>query len=141
MQLIPWNGGAAVQDPKFNIIPDDAQSPLNEDFYTNLKAQAWWSLRRRFELTWRALNELGFHGWVADDLISLPSGLPLLRKLQKELSQPTASQGARMKLLVDKKPDGTKSPNLADSVVMVFWPIKAIPSAQFGVYGQSYGRR
>jgi phage terminase large subunit len=25
--------------------------PLNKDFYTNLKAQAWWELRRRFELT------------------------------------------------------------------------------------------
>jgi phage terminase large subunit len=140
LQLVPWNGGAAVQDPKFHVIPDDAESPLNEDFYTNLKAQAWWNLRRRFELTWRALNELGFHGWRADDLISLPSTLTLLRKLQKELSQPTASQGARLKLLVDKKPEGTRSPNLADSVVMVFWPIKPIPTAQFGVYGRSYGR-
>jgi hypothetical protein len=25
--------------------------PLNKDFYTNLKAQAWWELRRRFEKT------------------------------------------------------------------------------------------
>ena len=26
-------------------------TPLNKDFYTNLKAQGWWQLRRRFEKT------------------------------------------------------------------------------------------
>ena len=53
-----------------------------------------------------------------DDRETLPSALPLLRTLQKELSQPTASKGTRMRLVIDKQPEGTRSPNLADAVVM-----------------------
>ena len=34
-------------------------------------------------------------GFPQEELISLPSDLPLLRTLQKELSQPTASKGTR----------------------------------------------
>jgi hypothetical protein len=48
-----------------------------------------------------------------DELISLHSKLPSLKTLQKELSQPTSSKNSRMKQLVDKTPEGTKSPNLA----------------------------
>jgi phage terminase large subunit len=58
-----------------------------------------------------------------DELISLPSVLPLLRTLQKELSQPTMSKGTRMRLVIDKQPEGTRSPNLADAVVMCYWPV------------------
>lgn len=61
-----------------------------------------------------------------DELISLPSDLPLLRTLQKELSQPTMSKGTRMKLVIDKQPEGTKSPNLADAVVMAYWPVDSM---------------
>jgi phage terminase large subunit len=43
--------------------------------------------------------------------------------LQKELSQPTASKGTRMRLVIDKQPEGTRSPNLADAVVMAYWPV------------------
>jgi hypothetical protein len=50
--------------------------------------------------------------WEQEELISLPSDLPLLRTLQKELSQPTASEGTRMRLVIDKQPEGTRSPNL-----------------------------
>ena len=123
IRLVPWNAAAEVLDPDGRVIKGDGDSPTNKDFYANLKAQAWWSLRRRFERTWRAVNEPGFT-WEADDLICLPSTLPLIRKIEKELSQPTASKNARMKMLVDKTPDGTRSPNLADAIVMAFWPIK-----------------
>jgi phage terminase large subunit len=30
---------------------------------------------------------------------------------------------ARMKLVIDKQPEGTRSPNLADAVVMAYWPV------------------
>lgn len=123
VELVPWSAGAEVLNSQGRVIEGDSASPLNGDFYANLKAQAWWELRRRFERTWRAVNEPGFT-WTADDLISLPSNLPLLRKLEKELSQATAGKTPRMKLVVDKTPEGTRSPNLADAVVMAFWPIK-----------------
>jgi phage terminase large subunit len=58
-----------------------------------------------------------------DDLISLPSDLPLLRTLQKELSQPTMGKNSRMQLIIDKQPEGKRSPNLADAVVMAYWPV------------------
>jgi phage terminase large subunit len=137
--LVPWNAGAEVQDPAFHVVPDDKQSPINEDFFTNLKAQAWWQLRLRFERTHRAVHEKGFT-WRQDDLISLSSkDIPqaVLVKLKRELSQPTIGYGSRLKLMVNKTPEKTRSPNLADAVVMCFWPIKKfsmVPS--FGTYGQ-----
>jgi hypothetical protein len=123
LTFFAWSAGAGVQDPDGHIEPRDKQTPLNKDFYANLKAQAWWQLRRRFERTWRAVTQ----GVVypPEDLISLPSALPKLAQLQKELGQATASRTAgALKLVVDKSPPGTKSPNLADAVVMAFWPIR-----------------
>ena len=123
LRLVPWSAGGEVVRPDAPVIDGDRDAPLNKDLYTNLKAQAWWELRRRFERTWRAVNEPDFT-WSADDLISIPSALPLLRKLEKELSQATYSQGSRMRMVIDKAPPGTRSPNLADAVVMAFWPVK-----------------
>lgn len=129
VRLYPWNAAASVLKPEGRVIENDRNSPLNEDFYANLKAQAWWQLRRRFEKTYRALQKLDGDPdqqdftWEPHELISLPSTLPNLRKIEKELSQATASTGARMKLVVDKAPDGTRSPNLADAIVMSFWPV------------------
>ncbi|AWB21228.1 TerL protein [Methylobacterium currus] len=123
--LTPWSAGAAVLWPDQHVEPNDRQTPLNKDFYANLKAQAWWQLRRRFERTWRAINDPGFT-WAPEDLISLPSTLPLLRQLEKELSQPTTRRDGRMRLVIDKAPPGTRSPNLADSVVMVYWPVETL---------------
>lgn len=121
VQLLPWNAGAAVLEPDERVIPGDLNTPLNKDFYMNLKAQAWWQLRRRFENTWRARNEKGFT-FKPEDLISLPRTLPLLRKIEKELSQPTMGRSSNMRLLIDKQPEGTRSPNLADAIVMAYWP-------------------
>jgi len=123
VHLVPWNAGAAVQYPKGRVIEGDKDSPLNEDFYANLKAQVWWELRNRFYRTWRARIEGAKYD--LETLISIDSTLPKLRQLEKELSQATASRGARSKLVVDKTPEGTKSPNLADAVVMAYWPIES----------------
>lgn len=127
--LVPWNGGDEILHKGKRVIPGDKQSPLNEDFYANLKAQGWWQLGRRFERTWRAIRKLEgdpnqqSFTWDADDLISIDPQLPLLRQLIDELSQPVMTKSARLKLLVDKKPDGTRSPNLADAAMMCYWPI------------------
>lgn len=126
VSLVPWNAGAAAlwpDDPIEPTTPGQPMAPLNKDFYGNLKAQGWWRLRRRFERTWRARHEPGFT-WKPEDLISLPSDLPLLRQVEKELSQPTSRKDGRMRLIVDKTPEGTRSPNLADAIMMAFWPIE-----------------
>ena len=121
--LTSWNAGAQVLQPDDRVVENDDESPLNKDFYANLKAQAWWQLRLRFERTHRAVQANDPRMYSKDELISLAPDLPLLRTLQKELSQPTMSRNTRMKLVIDKQPEGTKSPNLADAVVMAYWPV------------------
>jgi phage terminase large subunit len=139
LRLAAWSAGAAPLDPERRLIPNDPQTPKNEDFFGNLKAQAWWQLRRRFELTHKAVTQArrnlasahqpsGVYDdfvWDEEDLVSLPSNLPLLWKLVRELSQATMSKTTgKLKLIIDKAPDGTKSPNLADACVMCFWPMR-----------------
>lgn len=122
IRMTPWSAGAGPIGPDDHVEPGDEQTPLNRDFYANLKAQGWWQLRRRFEKTWRALNE----GVVfpAEELISLPSDLPMLRQIEKELCQPTATRSTgSLKLVVNKTPAGTRSPNVADAIVMAYWPV------------------
>jgi phage terminase large subunit len=123
IRFVPWNAGDKVLKPKRHVIEGDRESPTNEEFYTNLKAQGWWELRGRFYRTWRAINEGA--NYDPDSLISIDSRIGNLRKLEKELCQVTASKGARLKLVIDKTPEGTKSPNLADAVMMDYWPIRS----------------
>lgn len=126
LRLVPWNAGAAPLWPDKRVNPGDKKSPLNEDFFHNLKAQAWWHAARRFQNTWRIFNdpEYAKGGWTAEDLISLDSKSigGVLPKLVKELSQPTMTKSTKLKLLVDKMPEGAKSPNLGDSFVMAYFP-------------------
>lgn len=125
LRVEPWNAGAGVLFPEKRIIRGDKASPLNKDHYLNLKAQAWWELRARFWRTYRALTE----GIEVDteDLISIDSSgfsKEDLAQLIKELSQATSSLSpGRLKLMVDKTPEGTRSPNMADAVVMAYWPV------------------
>lgn len=124
-----WSASAKVLEPDARLLKDkfgfdDEDSPINSEFFSNLKVQGWWSLARRFEKTYKALKE----GVVypPEDLISISSDLPagLLAKLKKELCQVTAGKStATGKMLINKSPPGTKSPNLADSVMMNYWPL------------------
>jgi hypothetical protein len=88
----------------------------------NLKAQSWWSLRTRFQKTYRAVVEK--KEFKPDELISIPKDLPNRAKLVAELSQPTYSLSTAGKVLVDKAPEGSRSPNLADAVMIRFSPIR-----------------
>jgi phage terminase large subunit len=119
----PWDAGSSPECPDDNVIPDDPESPINKDFYMNLKAQGWWELRRRFERTYRVIAEGA--KYPADQLISISSEIPCLRKIEKELLQPTSALSTTMRLLVEKTPDGARSPNLADAIMMCYWPVDA----------------
>lgn len=121
--FVPWNAGAAVVRPYERLIQGDHQSPMNKDFFGNFKAQAWWSFRTRVYKTWRAVtfNDI----YPADDLISFDSENPLLHQLLKELAQPTQGKGSGLRMIVDKKPNGAFSPNVADSAIMAYFPAPA----------------
>lgn len=132
--FIPWNAGAAVLRPYDRIISDDDESLTNKEFFGNLKAQGWWSLRTRFYKTHKALTEGTVYD--PDELISIDSNIPLLEQVKKELGQPTYGQGAQLKMIIEKKPSGTKSPNNADAIMMNYFPLSDNDSATLvGNYG------
>lgn len=110
----PFRGSGAVHDPEGEMIKERK----NKDFFANRKAQAWWNLRMRFRNTYRAVVE----GIAVnpDEIISIRADLPNLGKLISELSQPTYTINTVGKVLVDKAPEGTKSPNFADAVMIAF---------------------
>jgi phage terminase large subunit len=124
LRVLPWNGGAEVLEPTDHIIPGDDQSPTNEDQYANLKAQAWFRLRARFYKTFRAV----VHGekYPFEELISIDSTIARRHELQMELSQAVHKYNPKGKTLVDKKPDGALSPNLADAVAIAYSPTREI---------------
>lgn len=114
VEMTAFRGSAAVVDPE----KQDVKSRKNEDYFANLKAQMWWRLRIRFQKTYRAVIE--GHDYDPDEIISLHPNISNLQKLITELSQPTWSLNGAGKVLIDKKPDGVKSPNLADAVMINF---------------------
>jgi len=118
----PWDGGDAVVNPEARVVKGDPNSPMNKDFYANFKAQGWWELARRFERVYRARKE-GIK-FPPGELISLSSKMPKLRQLQRELSQPVMVKTGDLRLKVDKKPEGARSPNLGDSVMMNYFPAR-----------------
>lgn len=120
-----FHGGGSVVDKDQEFVKgyfdDQGQyhpGRTNGEFFENYKAQCWWALRERFRLTYVAVTEGG--EFNVDDLISIAPNIPLRDKLCAELSQPVYRKTNRGKVLVDKAPDGTKSPNLADMVMMLF---------------------
>lgn len=121
--FFPWDGGDKVQNPSQRFIPGDVSTPKNEDIFGNLKAQGWWELRMRFEKTYRMVNEKDRNTrFPPEQLISLSSEMPRLRQLIRELSQPVRKMTASLQIIVDKKPEGAMSPNLADACMMAFFP-------------------
>jgi phage terminase large subunit len=122
LKILAWNAAASPLNPDEHINPANMDTPLNKDFYKNLKAQGWWMLRRRFEKTFNFVTkniESPF-----DELISIPSDLPNVHDIIDQLSQPTYKHDGSKKLIINKSPDGTKSPNEADAVMMCYWPVK-----------------
>lgn len=125
----PFRGSGPVFQPEKQIPTAlaggrDKKERLNKDFFQNAKAQAWWSLRVRFQRTFRAVKAGALGDYEPDDLISLDGGMTELGKLCLELSQPTFSLNTAGKVVVDKAPEGTRSPNHADAVMIAYAPRK-----------------
>ncbi len=123
IMVTPFRGSGSVFDPDKEAVRGDGGQPgrLNKDFFANAKAQSWWALRTRFQKTYRAVVEK--MPYNPDDIISISSRMTKKDKLIIELSQPTYSINGVGKIIVDKQPEGTKSPNLGDSVMMVYAPM------------------
>lgn len=83
-------------------------------------------MRTRFEKTYKAVTKGA--QYKAEELISLPSKLENLHIIEQELSQPTLKKNGAGKILVDKKPEGAASPNIADAIVMCYHPVREVSS-------------
>ena len=57
-------------------------------------------------------------------MISIPSTLPYKSQLENELSKPTYKHDPAGKIIINKTPEGTKSPNLFDATVMSTFEIQ-----------------
>lgn len=112
LRVEAFRGSGAVLQPD----AQDVKDRKNSDFFQNLKAQSWWTLRRRFEQTHRAVTGLPYD---ASLLLSISGAIPNLSALIGELSQPTYSLALSGKIVIDKAPDGTRSPNKADAVMIL----------------------
>lgn len=121
IKVEPFRGSDGVVDPK----KEDTKGRKNEDYFKNAKAQSAWHLRTLFKNTHRAITEFrekGTKDFDPDELISLSTKLdPAIKsKLELELSQPTYGLDTAGKIIVNKTPDGTRSPNLYDGVMIRF---------------------
>lgn len=128
--VTPFRGSGEVFDPERIVIGTERKA---EDFFENLKAQAWWLLRSRFQYTYLCLEAFKRgEVWEVDvsRFISIRKEIPERAKLCIELSQPVWALSKHGKVMVDKCPPGTKtevrraikSPNLADTVMMLYAP-------------------
>lgn len=133
-ELHPWAGGMGVLDPDSRIEPEDPKSPKNKNQYHNMKAQAGFSLRKRFENAHKARTGKPYD---PDMMISIPADLPNLAQLEEELTQYQHKPSATGKTMIDKQPDGARSPNLGDSVVMAFFPIVK-KDFEWSINGKTY---
>lgn len=115
--------GEALYMPDAFVKGEDGK-PLdrtNKDYFTNYKSQSYTALRWRFLQTYRAVVK-GDKSVDMEDIISLSSKIPKLSLLTSELSQPVYKESLNGKLMVDKTPEGMKSPNMSDAVMMAYAP-------------------
>jgi phage terminase large subunit len=116
-------GGKTIGPDKY-YINDGIVKIMNKDFFSNLKAQAWWLVADRFRNTYNAIT----NGEVfkPEDLISISKDHPLLDKLIIELSTPLRDFAKDGRVKVESKEDladrEIDSPNNADSFIMAYAP-------------------
>lgn len=105
----------------------------NEDMFSNLRAQSYWVLRRRFEKTYEKVNGIRDH--PLEELISIPNHSLLIQ----ELSQPKYDYSDSGKIVIESKKKmksrSINSPNLADSLAINFSPADEYRKA--GIWGKT----
>lgn len=116
-----YRGSGELADPE----GEDMKGRKNEDFFQNRKAQSWWRMRTRFQKTYRWVVEgMPCH---PDEIVSINPNAPNYQKLCAELGQAQYRTSDTGKIVIQKTPDGLKSPNLGDACVMKFAGPIAVP--------------
>ena len=111
-----FNAGGKVQKPlkKYNGVKQ-------KEYFSNVKAQAWWLVADRLRNTYDYLHN-GNKNYKPDELISISSKINSLEALISELTTPRRDFDKAGRVKVESKDDLKKrdimSPNLADSFIM-----------------------
>jgi phage terminase large subunit len=114
IEFVPINTGSAPTDAKW---PDGKTS---KEKFENLKAEAWWTLRARFERTYEHVN--GINSYPTDELISIPNDAALIAELSTPKVEYTDKGKIRIESKKALKARGVKSPDRAESLVLLFCP-------------------
>jgi phage terminase large subunit len=107
---------------------------LNKDFFSNIKAQAWWLVADRLRNTYNAVR----HGqkFPDDEMIFIDGSMPNLDQLMDELSTPLRDYDLAQRVKVESKKDlakrGIASPNIGDAFIMAFLPSVMKKTSFFG---------
>lgn len=132
--VTPWIASGKVVDPyEFVVRGDiDGKGIKNKDFFQNFKAQAWWGVRKRFYEAWKCRQGKDFDrdGWV-----SISRSIPetIIQEIVAEVSQPTRKESQAGKMLIDKSPNGSSSPNIGDAIIMVLNPAQSQATTVEGI--------
>jgi len=122
MNIIGFNASGAVESPNCEFVT----GKTNAAMFSNLKAQAWWRLRERFQNTFLFVTQ--GKEFDIDEMISIDSSIEDLEVLMSELSTPLLDYDNNGRIKVESKKDlrkrGIKSPNKADSIVIAFYTSK-----------------
>ncbi len=121
--------GGAVINPDKAIDLDNAKLPTaqqikNKDFYSNIKAQAWWLVAERLKNTYNAVHNAAVFN--DSEMLFISSDCEYLENLTEELSTPRKSFDSAGRVKVESKDDlkkrGIPSPNIADAFIMANLP-------------------
>ena len=106
----------------------------NKDYFSNIKAQAWWLIADRFRNTFNAVRN--GHSFNDDDMIFIDGNMPYLNQLIDELTSPKQDYDNAGRVKVESKKDLSKrdvaSPNLADAFIMANLPGEMRKRSFFG---------
>lgn len=130
--ITPWSASGSVVDPEIDYM--DGQK--NKDVFSGAKSQAWWEIRDRAHNAYRlrsgTLTPNEKSRFISFDRAGI--GQKTIDKMLTELSTPIR-QYVSGKIQIESKKDmkkrGIPSPNLADSVVMLYAPRKTDISSLF----------
>jgi hypothetical protein len=106
-------GVANSESPSSTTFEDQPETP-NDERFRDWAAEQWWALRLRFKRTYERVEQGEPH--PDDECISIPNEATLVA----QLSQPTYSKTSSGKIKVDKKGEGSSSPDYAESCMYSF---------------------
>jgi hypothetical protein len=114
-RFVPFiSNGKAIGGDRLFMLSGSVRI-YNKDYFRDAGAQAWWNLKLRMENTLKALDGLPYN---SDYCLFINPKISDLQKLLSELSQ--CVYETENKITINKKPKGTRSPNMADAVVFCF---------------------